>query len=308
MRLLRTLLVVSVLSAALFLGHLAVASQSALAVILYDQYNNYGNDAITSTNYSSTPSYNSEAADDFVVPAGQTWTITQVDFHGYLGEPCTGTFNVTFYTNASGLPGTVVASRPSQTLAGTNPNYSVTLTSAVVLSAGTYWVSIQSNQAANTWFWGMRTAGSIAGFQAAWREAGGIGTGCTNWGNRGTCTGTSGFGDQMFRLNGTTGATAVSFRGLSARPSPAGIAVSWRTASELDIVGFSVYHEANGKRVRINAKLIQGKGRGVYTFLDRKAPNGKSVRYCKSVRYWIQAVNLDGSRSWYGPARVVRRS
>ncbi|MBA3364222.1 MAG: hypothetical protein H0U03_00310 [Actinobacteria bacterium] len=56
----------------------------------------------------------------------------------------------------------------------------------------------------------------------------------------------------------------------------------------------------NGKRVRVNAKLIAGKGRGSYSFLDRRAPRRASLRY------WIQEVALDGTRSWHGPARVVR--
>ena len=95
--------------------------------------------------------------------------------------------------------------------------------------------------------------------------------------------------------------TAATMRSLSAsRAAPSGhVNVRWRTASELDMLGFNVYREVNGKRTRVNTKLIAGKGRGLYSFLDRKAPKGKSVRY------WIQAVNLDGSRSWYGPARVL---
>lgn len=56
----------------------------------------------------------------------------------------------------------------------------------------------------------------------------------------------------------------------------------------------------HGKRVRVNARLIPGKGRGLYSFLDRKAPKAKTVRY------WVQVINLDGSRSWHGLARVLR--
>ena len=60
----------------------------------------------------------------------------------------------------------------------------------------------------------------------------------------------------------------------------------------------------NGERVRLNKRLIPAanlpSGRA-YSYLDRTARRGKNARY------WIQAVNLDGSRSWYGPARVARR-
>jgi len=90
--------------------------------------------------------------------------------------------------------------------------------------------------------------------------------------------------------------TAVRISTTSAVRTPRGVLVRWRTASELDMLGFNVYREVNGKRVRANSKLIAGKGHGLYSFLDRKAPKGTTVRY------WIQAVNLDGSRRWYGPA------
>ena len=107
-------------------------------------------------------------------------------------------------------------------------------------------------------------------------------------------------GDYAFRTYVATTATAVTLRQLSANATRQGALVRWRTVSEVDTLGFNVYREVNGKRVRVNSKLIAGKGRGLYTFLDRRAPKGKTVRY------WVQAVNLDGSRSWYGPARIAR--
>ena len=100
---------------------------------------------------------------------------------------------------------------------------------------------------------------------------------------------------------GVTTMTAVTFRSLSADRSTSGVHVRWRTVSEIDTLGFNVWREVNGKRVRANAKLIAGKGRGIYSFLDRRATKGNAVRY------WIQAVNLDGSRRWHGPARVSPR-
>jgi hypothetical protein len=82
------------------------------------------------------------------------------------------------------------------------------------------------------------------------------------------------------------------------------VSLRWRTASELQVAGVNVYRERGGHRVRLNAKLIpaaNGTGGHVYTFADRKAPrSGLS-------RYWLQAVNLDGTRRWCGPA-VARRT
>ena len=99
-----------------------------------------------------------------------------------------------------------------------------------------------------------------------------------------------------------TAASAVTLRSLVATRSASGVLVRWRTASELDSLGFHVYREVNGKRVRANTRMIAAKGRGSYSFLDRKAPK------TKSVRYWVQEVAADGSRSWYGPARVTKRA
>lgn len=95
--------------------------------------------------------------------------------------------------------------------------------------------------------------------------------------------------------------TAATFRSLEALAARNGVLVRWRTASEIDTLGFHVYRSVTGGRVRLNARLITAKGRGSYSFLDRKAPR------VKKVRYWLQVVNVDGSRSWYGPASETPR-
>ncbi len=97
--------------------------------------------------------------------------------------------------------------------------------------------------------------------------------------------------------------TPVSFRSLSASAKARGTLVRWSTGSEIDTLGFNVYREVSGRRIRINMRLIaaQNGDRGrAYSFLDRSAPR------TKPARYWIQVVNLDGSRAWYGPARVAK--
>ncbi len=95
---------------------------------------------------------------------------------------------------------------------------------------------------------------------------------------------------------------AVTFRSLTAARSGNGVQVRWRTASEIDTLGFSVYREVNSKRVRVNTKLIATKGAGSYSYLDRRTPGSKVASL------WIQVVNLDGSRQWHGPARVAPRA
>lgn len=85
-----------------------------------------------------------------------------------------------------------------------------------------------------------------------------------------------------------------------------GVLVRWCTASEIETLGFHVYREVNGARpyVRVTRALLPASGWAsefTYSYLDRSAPRGKPLRY------WIQVVNLDGSRSWYGPAGVAAR-
>ena len=57
--------------------------------------------------------FDSFAADDFVVPAGQTWNITEVDVAGEysVGGGPAASFNVFFYADCATLPGTLVATR-----------------------------------------------------------------------------------------------------------------------------------------------------------------------------------------------------
>jgi subtilisin-like proprotein convertase family protein len=99
----------------------------------------------------------------------------------------------------------------------------------------------------------------------------------------------------------TSSATAVRMTGFTATANRQGALLRWRTASELDTLGFNVYRQANGRRVRVNTSLIGAHGRGSYSFLDRSPARGRVTRY------WLQVVDLDGSRSWYGPARLVLR-
>jgi len=111
-------------------------------------------------------------------------------------------------------------------------------------------------------------------------------------------------GNGLVRITYTAPATAVTFRSLSATAAAKGVLVRWRTASELGTLGFHVYRAVNGRRVRVDRKLVPARNASgrTYSYLDRRAPRGKALRY------WIQVVNLDGSRQWYGPARVISRN
>jgi hypothetical protein len=92
--------------------------------VLYDQYGNFATeepinipsqDAETALDF-----FNSQPADDFIVPAGQTWQVTEVDVLGeYDSTGPAASFHVFFYENGAGdIPGILVASRPENPTPG----------------------------------------------------------------------------------------------------------------------------------------------------------------------------------------------
>jgi hypothetical protein len=187
---------------------------AAPAIILYDQTNNPAptpppppsNGVITSQDYEPEfDNYDSFAADDFVVPAGQIWNIDEVDVIGESSEPPVppDSFHVFFYTDSATLPGTLVASRLANPYSGFI-SFFITLTSPVSLTEGSYWVSVQAREdftSSGEWFWGNRLVTSNSG--AAWQNpGGGFGANCPTWGRKTTCRPTQNGADQLFRLVG----------------------------------------------------------------------------------------------------------
>ena len=94
--------------------------------------------------------------------------------------------------------------------------------------------------------------------------------------------------------------TAATFASFAADRSRRGIRVTWSTGAELRVVGFNVYRQRDdGRRVRVNREIVLARQGGAgysYSFFDRRAPRPSPVRY------WLQVLALDGSRSWHGPA------
>jgi hypothetical protein len=141
---------------------------AAPAIILYDQMNNPAptpppppsDGVITSQDYEPKfDNYDSFAADDFVIPPGQIWNITEVDVIGESSEPPVppDSFHVFFYADSGTLPATLVASRLANPYSGFF-TFVITLTSPVMLAEGTYWVSVQARgfHFGGQWFWDNR--------------------------------------------------------------------------------------------------------------------------------------------------------
>lgn len=187
------------------------------STILYDQADNASGNGAPAQNFESAyDAYDSEGADDFVVPAGG-WTITSLNMvttqtAGFVGtEPAA----VTFYSDAGGAPSTTaVCSFPAATATVTATTTTVDLTGGCSLGAGTYWVAATVAQdfaggVGGQIFWSNRTVQSNS--TGVWRNPNdGFGTGCTDWAATALCdSGTGpvggGFPDFQFQLVGAVG-------------------------------------------------------------------------------------------------------
>jgi len=191
-------------------------------VVLYDQYDNASAIGTLSSTFTDFPDFNSDLADDFVVPTSQTWNVQSIDADGAY-FPFNGpanSFNVFFYADNAGLPGAQVYSAMNQPFSVVGTTFSVALPSMAVLTEGTYWVEIQANMTFlpnGAWIWRDRTVQSNQG--AAWQNPGGGFGFCETWTLKTTCIPFAG-PDQVFRLNGTIGgATPTPTASPTATPS-----------------------------------------------------------------------------------------
>ena len=189
-------------------GKMAKPSVGGMAgMVLYDQSGNDSGNAIVSQNFESAfDAYDNMAADDFTVPAGMKWKVSQVNVTGqyFNGSGLAVSQHVTIYKDKGGKVSSVVADFPG--LMGKDNgtgSYQIKLPSTVALKAGTYWISVQIDMdflAGGEWGWEGQTV--VAGTAPKWQNPGnGFGTGCTKWGDESSCLGTSP-GDKMFTLIG----------------------------------------------------------------------------------------------------------
>jgi hypothetical protein len=148
-----------------------------------------------------------QGADDFVIPKGKTWKVTEVDvsgaYFGGSGVPAVSE-DVYFYKNNNGMPGSAVKNGSFTNLSGTDTNgaFAITLgTKGVQLKAGHYWVSVVANcdytGGCGEWAWETRTP--IIGDDAMWQQSN-LTTACKTWGTLEICF--SDPGDFMFALKG----------------------------------------------------------------------------------------------------------
>jgi hypothetical protein len=114
--------------------------------------------------------------------------------------------------------------------------------------------------------------------------------------------GTSTF-NAAFSLTGSS-VTVATFASASAKATKRGVLLRWRTASEVNMLGFRIYRQKAGKYVRISRTIVPARGAiagAGYRYVDGTAPRRGLLRYR------IQMVDRDGSRTWFGRPLLVQR-
>jgi hypothetical protein len=203
----------------------AVAIRSAAGTrLLYNHDNDRTDYGWWSNDYpqKSAKADDSQLANQFTVPTGRTWAVTEVVAPGFYcsvtGSSCGSGIpyrpatseSVYFYKNTvtakkQDVPGALIK---EQTLKGHENAglFVITGITQVSLPAGQYWISVQANMPsakAGAWVWTARAP--QAGLTALWQNPGnGYSTGCTTWTDWETCSKEPGVPDFMFALYGSS--------------------------------------------------------------------------------------------------------
>ena len=185
---------------------------SNAATVLYNQTANPSGDGDVSQKL-EIKADDDQIADDFTVPSGKTWTVSQIVAVGLYGLTTTSaradSENVFLYkATAAGLPGLKIMQLNNVKGKDTNGTFALTLPKPVALKAGTYFVSVQANMNYETqgvWNWEVTNAGTKAkGFSGVIRNPGnGLSTGCTKWTAINSCTLHPHGVDFLFKILGT---------------------------------------------------------------------------------------------------------
>ena len=84
----------------------------------------------------------------------------------------------------------------------------------------------------------------------------------------------------------------------------------WQTGYEAANLGFNIYRDENGSRVRVTPDLVAGSA----LFVGSRTVLGAGRSYAwrdtqgqpgPDAQYWLEAMSLDGSSTWHGPIRAV---
>jgi uncharacterized repeat protein (TIGR01451 family) len=100
----------------------------------------------------------------------------------------------------------------------------------------------------------------------------------------------------------TTFPTSIAVRSFSAQRIGGGTVINWQTGGERHNLGFNVYREENGARVKVNPALIAGSALRMRQSLDQHNANSYAWPDAKTgSAYWLEDVEINGARTMHGP-------
>ena len=88
------------------------------------------------------------------------------------------------------------------------------------------------------------------------------------------------------------------------------VLIEWQTGYETDNLGFHLYREQDGRRVRITPQIVAGSA--LMTGPGPSLESGHSYRWSDmppashKLKYWIEDIDLSGNSSWTGPVEARR--
>lgn len=104
--------------------------------------------------------------------------------------------------------------------------------------------------------------------------------------------------------------TAAKLSSLTATSSDDGrVLIKWSTGAEVDNLGFNVYREQGGRRVRITPQLVAGSA--LLAGPQARLTSGNSYVWSdlpppgKPVKYLLEDIDLKGKSAWNGPIAVA---
>ncbi|HZR66755.1 MAG TPA: C25 family cysteine peptidase [Terriglobales bacterium] len=103
------------------------------------------------------------------------------------------------------------------------------------------------------------------------------------------------------------GPTSVRLNTFIATQNGTDVLISWKSGGELHNLGFNVYKELGGEKVRLNPSLIAGSALMMRETLEQHT--AKSYGWIDhgagaGALYWLEDVDLNGTRTLHGPISV----
>jgi len=102
--------------------------------------------------------------------------------------------------------------------------------------------------------------------------------------------------------------TSVGLQAFTASRLGGRVLLRWSTTNEARNLGFNVYREENGQRVRVNPSLIAGTALQMRNVLPQHSSRSYAwLDAAPSVAgaYWIEDVEINGDRTWHGPVSAA---